>query len=53
MHHRGHRELRALPGRWAVMTAKETELYGDWHPWRGMLVSNTGFMRRGNEVADC
>lgn len=41
--HRGGRVLRQLSGRWAVMTPKEIELYGDWQPWRGLLVSNTYF----------
>ena len=43
VHHKGTKLLKKLPGRWAVMTAKEIELFGDWQPWRGLLVSNTSF----------
>ena len=44
VHHKGSKLLKKLPGRWAVMTAKEIELFGDWQPWRGFLVSNTSFL---------
>ena len=30
-------------GGWAVMNGKEIELFGDWVPWNGLLVSNTSF----------
>ena len=43
VHHKGAKLLKKLPGRWAVMTHKEIELFGDWHPWNGLLVSNTSF----------
>jgi hypothetical protein len=42
--HRGANVLRQLSGRWAVMMRRETELFGDWQPWRGLLVSNTYFV---------
>jgi hypothetical protein len=44
VHHKGSRLLKKLPGRWAVMRSKEIELFGDWQPWRGFLVSNTSFL---------
>ena len=44
VHHKGTKLLKKLPGRWAVMAAKEIELFGDWQPWRGLLVSNTSFL---------
>jgi len=43
VHHKGAKLLKRLPGRWAVMSSKEIELFGDWQPWRGLLVSNTSF----------
>ena len=43
VHHKGTKLLKKLPGRWAVMGSKEIELFGDWQPWRGLLVSNTSF----------
>ena len=43
VHHKGTKPLKRLPGRWAVMGSKEIELFGDWQPWRGLLVSNTSF----------
>jgi len=42
-HHKGTKLLKKLPGRWAVMGSKEIELFGDWQPWHGLLVSNTSF----------
>ena len=44
VHHKGSKPLKKLPGRWAIMHAKEIELFGDWQPWRGFLVSNTSFL---------
>ena len=43
VHHKGAKLLKRLPGRWAVMDSKEIALFGDWQPWRGLLVSNTSF----------
>ncbi len=44
LYHKGTKLLKKLSGHWAVMNAKEIELYGEWQPWRGFLVSNTGFL---------
>ncbi len=35
--------LGRLPGRWVFFERGFTELYGDWHPWRGMQASNLMF----------
>ena len=38
--------LKTLPGRWALLDAGRTCLFGDWTRWHGMMVSNTAFVRR-------
>lgn len=35
--------LYQLPGRWVLFERDFTELYGHWHDWGGMRVSNLGF----------
>jgi hypothetical protein len=42
----GMDELDRLPGRWVFFDRDFTELYGDWHKWKGMKVSNLGFTHR-------
>jgi len=35
--------LHRLPGRWVFFDRDFTELFSEWHQWRGMKVSNLGF----------
>jgi hypothetical protein len=36
--------LDRLPGRWVFFDRDFTELYGDWHEWRGIRASNLYFL---------
>ena len=46
VHTTGPDVLKKLPGRWVLMHAEETRLYGPWEAWGGMKVSNTFFLSR-------
>jgi len=44
--------LQSVDGRFVLMGATKTSLFGDWREWRGMRCSNLGFLyeleRSGN-----
>ena len=44
----GSEVLERLPGRWVFFDRDFTELFGDWQQWRGMRVSNLGFIHHLN-----
>lgn len=52
VHHVGAKPLNRLPGRWAVMERSEIKLFGDWLPYKGMLVTNGNFERYSRQVHD-
>lgn len=41
----GMQVLEKLPGRYVLFERDFTELFGDWREWRGMRVSNLGFVQ--------
>lgn len=43
-HMRDNSVLKHIEGRFVLYSAKSTKLYGDWRTWRGMRVSNLGFV---------
>jgi len=43
-HMRDNSVLQHIEGRFVLYSPKSTKLYGDWRTWRGMRVSNLGFV---------